>query len=119
LIVASALGAEAIKLDLEQAIKMAFEQNRELNAKREEIGIAQGRVNKSNLFLQQNPELEDITTLVLLGVETGRRQQDEPSDQSFVGSRSHGGTYQAEGDKWRAQQAIAKLRYRRQPLHRS
>jgi hypothetical protein len=114
LIVASALGAEAIKLDLEQAIKMAFEQNLELKAKREEIGIAQGRVSKSNLFLQQNPELEDITTLVLLSV-----QQDEPSDQSFVGSRSHGGTYQAEGDKWRAQQAIAKLRYRRQPLHRS
>src|SRR5262245_44558119 len=54
----SALGAEVIKLDLQQAIKMAFEQNLELKAKREEIGIAEGRVIKSNLFLQQNPELE-------------------------------------------------------------
>ena len=51
-------GAEAIKLDLEKAVKLALEQNLELKAKREELGIAEGRVIKSNLFLQNNPELE-------------------------------------------------------------
>src|SRR2546422_2733419 len=62
----SAFGAEsmrltleqAVKLDLETAIRLALEQNLELKAKREELGIAEGRVIKSDLFLQQNPELE-------------------------------------------------------------
>ena len=50
--------AQAIKLDLETAVKLALEKNLELKAKREELGIAEGRLIKSNLFLQQNPELE-------------------------------------------------------------
>jgi len=47
-----------IRLDLETAVKFALERNLELKAEREGIGIAEGRVIKSNLFLQQNPELE-------------------------------------------------------------
>ena len=55
---APAHGAEAVKLDLSTAVKMALERNLELKAKSEELGIAEGRVIKSNLFLQNNPELE-------------------------------------------------------------
>jgi cobalt-zinc-cadmium efflux system outer membrane protein len=55
---APAFGAEVVKLDLNAAIKLGFEQNLEFKAKKEELGIAEGRVIKSNLFLQQNPELE-------------------------------------------------------------
>jgi len=54
----SAVKAQEIKLDLQTAIKMALERNLELKAKSEELGIAEGRVIKSNLFLQNNPELE-------------------------------------------------------------
>lgn len=53
-----ALAAQEIKLDLPTAIKIALERNLELKAKSEELGIAEGRVIKSNLFLQNNPELE-------------------------------------------------------------
>ena len=55
---ASVLSAEVMKLDLNTAINMALERNLELKAKSEELGIAEGRVIKSNLFLQQNPEVE-------------------------------------------------------------
>ena len=58
LVLAPAQGAEMIRLDLETAVKFALERNLELKAEREGIGIAEGRVIKSNLFLQQNPELE-------------------------------------------------------------
>lgn len=51
-------GAESLKLDSQTAIRMALENNLELQAKREEIGIAEGQVIKANLFLQHNPELE-------------------------------------------------------------
>ena len=54
----AAFAAEGIKLDLQAAVKMALERNLELKAKREELGIAEGRLIKSNLFLQNNPELE-------------------------------------------------------------
>ncbi len=50
--------AEGIKLDLPAAIKLALEQNLELRAKREELGIAEGKLIRANLFLQSNPELE-------------------------------------------------------------
>ena len=50
--------AEDIKLDLETAVKLGLERNLEFKAKREELGIAEGRVIRSNLFLQNNPELE-------------------------------------------------------------
>jgi len=53
-----AIAAQEIKLDLPTAIKMALERNLELQAKSEELGIAEGRVIKSNLFLQNNPELD-------------------------------------------------------------
>jgi len=58
LIFSSALAAEGIKPDLETAVKLALEQNLELKAKREELGIAEGRLIRANLFLQSNPELE-------------------------------------------------------------
>lgn len=50
--------AQEIKLDLQTAIKMALERNLELKAKSEELGVAEGRVIKSNLLFQNNPELE-------------------------------------------------------------
>jgi hypothetical protein len=53
-----AIAAQEIKLDLPTAVKIALERNLELKAKSEELGIAEGRVIKSNLFLQNNPELE-------------------------------------------------------------
>ena len=58
LILASAFGAEPARLNLKLAVQMALERNLELKAKREELGLAEGKVIKSNLFLQQNPELE-------------------------------------------------------------
>jgi cobalt-zinc-cadmium efflux system outer membrane protein len=53
-----AIAAQEIRLDLPTAIKIALERNLELKAKSEELGIAEGRAIKSNLFLQNNPELE-------------------------------------------------------------
>jgi len=53
-----AIAAQEIKLDLPTAIRIALERNLELKGKSEELGIAEGRVIKSNLFLQNNPELE-------------------------------------------------------------
>jgi outer membrane protein TolC len=50
--------AEPMRLNLEQAIQMALERNLELQSKREEFGIAEGRVIRANLFLQNNPELD-------------------------------------------------------------
>ena len=54
----SASAAQEIKLNLDSAIKLALEQNWELKAKREELGVAEGRLIRANLFLQFNPELE-------------------------------------------------------------
>ena len=51
-------GAEATRLDLETAVRLGLERNLELKAKREELGIAEGRMIRSNLFLQHNPEIE-------------------------------------------------------------
>ena len=54
----SASAGQEINLNLDSAIKLALEQNLELKAKREELGIAASRLIRSNLFLQHNPELE-------------------------------------------------------------
>ena len=54
----SAVKAQEIKLDLPTAIKIALERNLERKAKSEELGIAEGRVIKSNLLIQFNPELD-------------------------------------------------------------
>jgi cobalt-zinc-cadmium efflux system outer membrane protein len=58
LVVSSAFGAEPIRLTLEQAVQTALERNLELKAKREELGVADGRILRANLFLQHNPELD-------------------------------------------------------------
>jgi len=58
LILASSFGAEPMRLTLEHALQIALERNLELKAKSEELGIAEGRVIKSDIFLQNNPELE-------------------------------------------------------------
>ena len=58
LIIIRSFGAEPMRMNLEQAVQIALERNLELKAKSEELGIAEGRVIKSNLFLQNNPELE-------------------------------------------------------------
>jgi cobalt-zinc-cadmium efflux system outer membrane protein len=56
--ISPAIAAQEIMLSLDQAVKLAIEQNLELKAKREELGLAEGRLIRSNLFLQHNPELE-------------------------------------------------------------
>jgi len=61
LLLPSAFAAEGIKLDLQAVIQLALEQNLELKARREELGIAEGRVIRADLFLQRNPELEGET----------------------------------------------------------
>lgn len=53
-----ASAAQEFNLTLDQAIKLAIEQNLELRAKREELGFAEGRLLRANLLLQHNPELE-------------------------------------------------------------
>jgi cobalt-zinc-cadmium efflux system outer membrane protein len=58
LVVAPTFGAETMRLNLEQVVQIAVDRNLELKAKREELGIAEGKVIRANLFLQQNPELE-------------------------------------------------------------
>jgi cobalt-zinc-cadmium efflux system outer membrane protein len=58
LILTPSFGAEPMRLTLEQALQMALERNLEFKAKREELGIADGRTLKANLFFQHNPELD-------------------------------------------------------------
>src|SRR4030095_13207139 len=58
LVVAPTFGAEIMRLNLEQVVQIALERNLELKAKREELGIAEGKVIRANLSLQHNPELE-------------------------------------------------------------
>lgn len=66
------LGAEPLKLDLQSAIHMALERNLEIQAKREELGIAEGRLIRANLILQNNPEVDgDIANRHLLKPEPG------------------------------------------------
>jgi len=57
-LLSATFGAEATRLDLETAVRLGLERNLELKAKREELGIAEGRMIRSNLFLQHNPEIE-------------------------------------------------------------
>jgi len=56
--ISPAIAAQEIMLSLDQAVKLAIEQNLDLKAKREELGVAEGRLIRSNLLLQHNPELE-------------------------------------------------------------
>ena len=58
LILTSSFGAEPMQLNLEQAVKIALYRNLELKAKKEELGIAEGRLIRANLLIQFNPELE-------------------------------------------------------------
>lgn len=68
----STLAAEMEKLDLEASIKLALERNLELKSKKEGLGIAEGRLIRSNLFLQHNPELEgDVSNRRLKKPEEG------------------------------------------------
>jgi cobalt-zinc-cadmium efflux system outer membrane protein len=55
---ASAFAAAPLRLNQERAVQIALERNLELKSKKEELGIAEGRLIRSNLFLQHNPELE-------------------------------------------------------------
>lgn len=74
LILSSSFAAEPTRLSLEQAVQLAVERNLELKAKREELGIAEGRSIKANLLFQQNPELEgEVSNFrVTRGEESGR-----------------------------------------------
>ena len=71
-VLGSAFGAEPMRLSLDQAVQTALERNLELKAKREELGIAAGKVIRGDLFLQHNPELEgDISNRRLKTPEPG------------------------------------------------
>jgi len=74
LVLSSSFGAEPMRLSLEQAVQTALERNLELKTKREELGIAEGRLLKANLLLQHNPELEgEVSNFrVTRGEESGR-----------------------------------------------
>jgi cobalt-zinc-cadmium efflux system outer membrane protein len=54
----SVFAAEPMRLNLGQAVQVALERNLEFKAKKEELGIADGRILRANLFLQHNPELD-------------------------------------------------------------
>lgn len=72
LIVSSGFAAEPLHVSLEQAVKLALERNLEFQAKREELGIAEGRSIHANLFLQRNPELDgDVSNRRLKKTENG------------------------------------------------
>lgn len=58
LILTSSFGAEPLRLNLQQAVQMAVDRNLELKAKKEELGIAEGRLIRANLVIQFNPEIE-------------------------------------------------------------
>ena len=68
-----AISAQEITLTLDSAVKLAIEQNLALKAKREELGIAEGRLIRANLFLQHNPELEG---------DVSNRRLEKPSEGS-------------------------------------
>lgn len=72
LVLPSVFGAEPMQLNLEQAIETALARNLEFKSRQEELGIAEGRVIRSNLFLQRNPELEgDVSNRRLKKPEDG------------------------------------------------
>ena len=72
LVLVSVFAAEPMRLNLEQAIQAALERNLEFKSKQEELGIAEGRVIRSNLLLQHNPELEgDVSNRRLKKPEDG------------------------------------------------
>lgn len=56
--ISPAIAAQEIALSLDSAIKVALERNLELKAKKEELGIAEGRLIRANFIIQFNPELE-------------------------------------------------------------
>src|SRR5574341_696172 len=69
----TAIAAQEITLSLDSAVKLALERNLELKAKREELGIAEGRLIRANLLLQHNPELEG---------DVSNRRLEKPSEGS-------------------------------------
>ena len=58
LILTSSFGAEPLRLNLQQAVQMAVDRNLELKAKKEDLGVAEGRLIRANLLIQFNPEIE-------------------------------------------------------------
>jgi cobalt-zinc-cadmium efflux system outer membrane protein len=71
LILTSCFGAE-LRLNLQQTVQTAVDRNLELKAKKEELGIAEGRLIRANLLIQFNPEIEgDISNRRLENVSDG------------------------------------------------
>lgn len=68
----SAYLAVGMELNLDQALQLALARNLELKVKKEELGLAEGKAIRANLFLQHNPELEgDIANRRLKKPEEG------------------------------------------------
>jgi len=110
LVLASVFGAEPMRLSLEQAIQTGLERNLELQAKREEFGIAEGRVIRANLFLQRNPELDgDVSSRRLKKPEEGSNRNIPQGGVSITQEFEIGGqpTYRREA----AQRNFEKVKF--------
>ena len=110
LVLASVFGAEPMRLSLEQAIQTGLERNLELQAKREEFGIAEGRVIRANLFLQRNPELDgDVSNRRLKKPEEGSNRNIPQGGVSITQEFEIGGqpTYRREA----AQRNFEKVKF--------
>jgi len=82
-----AIAAQEITLSLDSAVNLALERNLELKAKREELGIAEGRLIRANLLLQHNPELEG---------DVSNRRLEKPSEGSNRNVAQGGVTFSQE-----------------------
>ena len=110
LVLASVFGAEPMRMSLEQAIQTGLERNLELQAKREEFGIAEGRVIRANLFLQRNPELDgDVSSRRLKKPEEGSNRNIPQGGVSITQEFEIGGqpTYRREA----AQRNFEKVKF--------
>jgi len=106
----SALGAEPVRLTLEQAVRIAVERNLELKARREELGIAEGKIMRANLFLQHNPELEaDVANRHLKKPEEGFNKNLFQGGVSFSQEFEIGGQPQYRREA--AQRNLQKVKY--------
>lgn len=103
-ILTSSLGAETMRLNLEQAVNMAEDRNLELKAKKEDLEIAQGRLNRANLLIQFNPEVE---------AEVSNRRLEDPADGSNRNVPQGGVTFSQELE------IAGQPRYRREAANRN
>ena len=110
LMLAPSFGAERMRLTLEQALQIALEHNLEFKAKKEELGIADGRILKANLFLQHNPEFDgDVANRRLNKPEEGSNKNLPQGGVSLMQEFEIGG--QSRYRRQSAQENLAKVKF--------